>query len=164
MANEPQKNDSVTYTPPDGASQDLVRMAEAANNASLYYEDCVKQKLANGFFDASAAPPLTTEGNALIIVNGDMNDPQFLAQWKIFCANLLNFYCDNPGYAAVYAPDTLTDSMGLEDIVKMYSLISTVPEADDYLTAALNRSQDMRKTLDSYARTPKRMDGPEPGS
>ncbi|HTK85030.1 MAG TPA: hypothetical protein VL625_08090 [Patescibacteria group bacterium] len=161
MADEPKKDDSVTYTPPEGASQDLVRMAEAANNASLYYEDCAKQKLRKGFFFEEDAPPLTTEGYALINFNGDTTDPKFLAPWKIFCANLINFYCDNPDYAAVFAPDTLTDSLGLEGDVKMYSLVDTVAEADDYLNAALKRSQDMRKLLDSYARKPKRMGGPE---
>lgn len=163
MADEPEKDDSIVYTPPEDASPDLVRMAEAANNASLYYEDCAKQTLANGFFDAGTAPPLTTEGNALIIMNGDMADSQFLAQWKIFCANIINFFCENPGYSAVYAPDTLTDTMGLEGDVKMYALVPTVTEADDYLNSALKRYQDMRNILDGYARKPKRTGGPEPG-
>lgn len=163
MADEPNKDDSVIYTPPDGASIELVRMAEAANNASLYYEDCTRQTVAKGFFDSESAPPLTTEGNALIIVNGDMNDPQFLGPWKIFCANLINFFCENPAYAAAYAPETVTDYMGLERDVKIYALIPTVPEADEYLNAALSRHQDMRNVLDSYASKPKRMGGPEFG-
>src|SRR5438045_1379187 len=103
MTDEREKNNSVIYTPPEGASQDLLRIAEAANNASLFYEDCAKQTLATGYFLAEDAPALTTEGNAIINFNGDVNDPQFLAPWKIFCANLINFFCENPAYAAAYA-------------------------------------------------------------
>jgi hypothetical protein len=163
MAEKPEKDDGITYTPPEGASSELIRMAEAANNASLFYENCTKQRLANGYFDAEEAPPLTTEGSAIINFNGDVNDPTFLAPWKIFCANLINFFCENPAYAAAYAPETLTNYMGLERDVKMYALIPTVAEADDYLNAALSRHHDMRNVLDSYANKPKLTGGPQPG-
>ncbi len=141
--------DILYYTPSPGASESLIRAAQAGNSAASLQEDAARQLMKAGEFRKGVAPRPTAAGEKILNRSGDMNDPEYLAGWKIFCANMINFYCDNLEYAKVFSPETVTDRLGLDEIVRIYRYAPSIPEADDYLEAAMDRFSDMQPVLES---------------
>lgn len=141
--------DILYYTPPPDASDALIRAAQAGNSATSLQEDAARQLMKSGEFRKGVAPRPTAAGKAILNRTGDMQNPEYLAGWKIFCANMINFYCDNPEYAEVFSPETVTTRLGLDEIVRIYRYAPSILEADEYLEAAMDRFSDTQQVLES---------------